>query len=101
MNSGDIVVLGIGAADAVPVGPYCGTGMHGGEMFIRCAAAPENLPAQVDVKRCGEKEVARLAPFIGRYCDTFEVDSDTFAGEPFYQLTPSAGNPYNNLYATY
>lgn len=101
MDSGDIVVLGIGCGGAVPMGPYCGTGMHGGEMFIRCDAAPESLPAQVEAERCGEKDLARLAPLIKRYCDTFEADPGRFAGKPFYKLTPSAGNPYNNLYATY
>lgn len=98
---GTIVVLGIGCGGAVPMGPYCGTGMHGGEMFIRCDAAPQSLPAQVEAERCGEEDLARLAPLIKRYCDTFEADPGRFAGKPFYKLTPSAGNPYNNLYTTY
>lgn len=101
MRGGTIVVLGIGCGGAVPMGPYCGTGMHGGEMFIRCDAAPQSLPAQVEAERCGEEDLARLAPLIKRYCDTFEADPGRFAGKPFYKLTPSAGNPYNNLYTTY
>ena len=57
---GTIVVLGIGCGGAVPMGPYCGTGMHGGEMFIRCDAAPQSLPAQVEAERCGEEDLCLL-----------------------------------------
>ena len=43
---GIIIVLGIGV-EGCPVGHFCGTGMHGGEMFIRSDVMPKGLPVQV------------------------------------------------------
>ena len=34
---GIIVVLGIGSEDRQPVGNFCGTGMHGGRIYLRTA----------------------------------------------------------------
>jgi len=48
---GTIIVLGLGSTKKVPVGNLCGTGMHGGRMFLRCEELPADLPAQVE-NRC-------------------------------------------------
>jgi len=48
---GTIIVLGLGCEKGkAPVGSFCGTGMHGGKMFIRSAAAPTGLPEQVSCR---------------------------------------------------
>ena len=43
---GTIVVLGIGWEDRCPVGNFCGTGMHGGRIYLRTTHLPPDLPAQ-------------------------------------------------------
>ena len=57
---GIIIVLGIGV-EGCPVGHFCGTGMHGGEMFIRSDVMPKGLPVQVccTVATAEEKESIR------------------------------------------
>ena len=51
---GVIVVLGIGSEDRQPVGNFCGTGMHGGRIFLRTEHLPKDLPQQVIAEK-GER----------------------------------------------
>ena len=47
---GLIIVLGLDQPDGrPPMGNFCGTGMHGGKIFLRCDVRPTGLPAQVSV----------------------------------------------------
>ena len=47
---GVILVLGIGQDESCPVvGNFCGTGMHGGKIFLRTNDIPKRLPKQVAV----------------------------------------------------
>ena len=58
---GIIVVLGIGV-EGCPVGSFCGTGMHGGEMFIRSEQAPTGLPKQVCCSEATAEEKEQIRP---------------------------------------
>lgn len=98
---GTIVILGIGADGEFPAGNYCGTGMHGGRMFIRCDKKPENLPSQVCARKCTKEDIKVLSNYVERYCQYFDMDQESVLNGTFYKLTPSANNPYNNLYTTY
>lgn len=93
---GVIVVLGIGKEHEMPVGNFCGTGMHGGRIILQCEHT-ENLPAQVNVRRAASEEVA---PFIDVYCAAYPwVDAAELKGLPYVVLTPNTSNPYTQLYA--
>ena len=48
---GVIVVLDLNRDPLGIVGNFCGTGMHGGEMYLRCSEIPAALPAQVRAPR--------------------------------------------------
>ena len=52
---GLIVVLGLDRGDKPIVGNFCGTGMHGGKMFLRTDALPPDLPKQVKGGKAGGK----------------------------------------------
>ena len=47
LAGGLILVLGIGQNGAYPVNNFCGTGMHGGKIVLRCDKAPTDLPRQL------------------------------------------------------
>ncbi|MDD2414829.1 MAG: glutamate synthase [Eubacteriaceae bacterium] len=98
---GTIVVLGKGANGEFPAGNYCGTGMHGGAMYVRCDKKPLNLPVQVSVKKCTEKDRRTFEKYVERYCQYFDMDYDEMISGTFYKLTPNANNPYNSLYTPY
>lgn len=68
---GIIIVLGLDCGGRVPVGSFCGTGMHGGAIYLRADKAPGDLPAQVNVTpvTAGDAEVVR--EYVGEYCLLF------------------------------
>ena len=39
---GIIIVLGLGCESEIPVGYFCGTGMHGGKIYLRCDKLPHD-----------------------------------------------------------
>ena len=94
---GIIIVLGIGA-EGCPVGSFCGTGMHGGEMFIRSDEAPAGLPAQVCCTEATPEEKEQIRRYIDRFVKHFGNNTDELLNSKFYKLIPNSANPYKQLY---
>ncbi|MCH5207133.1 MAG: glutamate synthase [Oscillospiraceae bacterium] len=94
---GIIIVLGIGI-EGCPVGSFCGTGMHGGEMFIRSETAPEGLPIQVCCTEATDEEKQSIRHYIERFVKHFGNDADELLSGKFYKLTPNSASPYKQLY---
>ena len=96
---GVIVVLGINnATGKAPVGRFCGTGMHGGKIYIRSENEPENLPAQVAVRKAESEDMNEIEDLLKEYCDNFNYDPAKIINKTFYVLTPNTKNPYKRLY---
>lgn len=94
---GILIVLGIGA-EGVPVGGYCGTGMHGGAIYIRSEEPPRRLPAQVTVNKCTPEDMKEILPYLTEYCHQFGADEKDLVSSTFYKLSPNSKNPYRQLY---
>jgi len=94
---GIIIVLGLGNAQ-IPVGNFCGTGMHGGKIYIRSNQELRGLPQQVTVSVADEAEMAGISGLLKEYCDTFSLDYDELVKAKFQILRPNAKNPYKQLY---
>lgn len=94
---GIIIVLGIGV-EGCPVGHFCGTGMHGGEMFIRSETAPRGLPVQVCCAEATAEEKESIRHYIDRFVKHFGGNTDELLGSKFYKLTPNSASPYKQLY---
>lgn len=97
LAGGMILVLGIGAEGA-PVGSFCGTGMHGGVIYIRSKEAPKGLPKQVKVESVNEADLARIKKYVVDYCSFFGGDVDKLMKSDFIKLLPNSKNPYKQLY---
>jgi glutamate synthase domain-containing protein 3 len=95
---GLIIVLGIGALGAAPVGRFTGTGMHGGEIFLRCDTAPDDLPEQVACDPATPEDMARIESYIREFAAIFAFGPDDLLNTRYYRLTPNASNPYKQLY---
>lgn len=95
---GLIMVLGLGFEGESIVGYYCGTGMHGGKIFLRTNKEPQDLPEQVMVNPATEKDMKEVEKYINAYCEKFGVDKAVVLDYPFYVLTPNTKNPYKKLY---
>lgn len=98
---GTLIVLGLDSENSFPAGNYCGTGMHGGVMYIRSDTAPKRLPEQVNSKRCTDAMLQKIMPLLEQYSHYFDTPVSEILKKPFYELTPSANNPYNKLYTEY
>ena len=95
---GVIVVLGLDRTDGQPpIGNFCGTGMHGGRIYLRCSVAPELSP-QVDVRAAEEADLAAIANYVRTYAAAFGRDADEILSAQFFVLSPNSKNPYKQMY---
>lgn len=95
---GLILVLGIGADDKYPASFFCGTGMHGGKIVMRCDEAPAGLPRQVLVHEATDTERAEVKPYIEDYCRYFGGDAQSLVGGKYFVLSPNPDAGYKQLY---
>ncbi|MEG6571043.1 glutamate synthase [[Clostridium] cellulosi] len=98
---GTIIVLGLNSNKKVPVGSMCGTGMHGGRMYLRTETLPEDLPKQVEAKPATEEDMAAIDGYLDEFCGHFSVSKEEVLSKPFFVLTPNSKNPYKSLYTFY
>ena len=95
---GTLIVLG-GHTDGKPiVGNFCGTGMHGGEILLRCDALDAALPAQVRAERMEGPGSEEAVSLVKEWCARFEKDAAPYLTAAYYRLTPNAENPYRQMY---
>lgn len=95
---GRIIVPGLGDHQPCPVGYFCGTGMHGGKIFLRCRQLPTSLPDQVNAKLADDIDLQEIEEDIRQFCAEFDLDRETILNHPFHVLTPNTKNPYRQLY---
>lgn len=95
---GVIIILGLGYDGKAPVGDFCGTGMHGGAIYIRSNFLPNDLPTQVSVTVATEDDLVDIMPHIESFCNQFAESKDEILHGTFYKLTANSKNPYNQLY---
>ena len=94
---GLIVVMGL-ATTEMPVGNFTGTGIHGGSIFIRTKKEPTNLPSQVQLSVAKAGDLTEIEPYVSEFAELFGFDAKALLTDNFYVLTPSARNPYKQLY---
>ncbi len=95
---GIIVVLGIGCEASVPVGSFCGTGMHGGYIFIRGDEPPRGLPVQVCCETATDEDKKIIKEYVEEFCTHFGYDAKELLASRFFKLTPNTASPYKQLY---
>ena len=99
MAGGTLVVLGLNGGGP-PVGEWCGTGMHGGEILVR-GALDGHLVAHrhVSVEPAQDADLARIKPLVAEFCDQFGLDAEAVMQEKFWRLTPRSSRPFGSKYA--
>ena len=96
---GIIVVLGQNNDGQPIINNFCGTGMHGGKMYIRCDNLPKSLPAQVSAQRVWGADIPELCEIVRDYCNYFkDFNADEMLNASFYMLEPNSANPYKQMY---
>ncbi len=100
MAGGILIVLGLDAEKGEPVvGNYCGTGMHGGVIYIRGEAEDHRLGREVRCIDMEDKDYKKIEGYIKSFCKYFQKDYSEVLARPFKKLVPSSNRPYGNLYA--
>lgn len=95
---GRIIVLGLGCEGRSVVGNFCGTGMHGGTMFLRTKTLPPQLPPQVVARPATEVEKETVRMDVEAYCRRFGGDAALILRDDFLMLSPNTNSPYKKHY---
>jgi glutamate synthase domain-containing protein 3 len=100
MAGGILVLLGRNTqfADQPLVGPFCGSGMHGGTMFLRGEVAPTEIGKECGVFTADEDDMKVLRPIVEEWCAAFGDDVEDVLSRPFTKLVPISHRPYGKLY---
>ena len=99
MAGGLIVVLGLGRKNDAIAGDYCGTGMHGGTMYIRGDIEDYKLGKEVKKSILSNDDNRILKRYVREYCICFSLNLREIMGGEFTKLSPSTHRPYGKLYA--
>lgn len=100
MAGGTIILLGLNLQDGEEaVGSYCGTGMHGGLIYIRGGIEAYKLGKEVIQEEAGSNDLEFIRGYVERYTKYFGVDSNYIMGKKFTKLYAFNKRPYGNLYA--
>lgn len=100
MAGGLIVVLGLDKkTNEAIVGNYCGTGMHGGIMYIRGNIEDYQLGKEVRKISLNKEDNKILRIYLKEYCSCFSLNLEEVIGGNFVKLIPSSHRPYGKLYA--
>lgn len=96
-QAGGIIIV-LNTDNSRPVGFFCGTGMHGGKIYIRTEKKPENVSDKIKVGKAGEKDLLEIKKYVDEFCRLFSKNADEIFSSDFYVLTPDSQNPYKELY---
>lgn len=105
MAGGLLVVLGMNHPsrsdwDKLPiVGDFVGTGMHGGNIFIRGEVDVRCLGKEVKITKPTDDDIILLKKHLKDYCKYFAMNLNEVFNKPFIKLYPYSHRPYGTLYA--
>ena len=94
---GYIIVLGLYGEEKI-TGYFCGTGMHGGKIYLRTKNLPKDLPPQVNAAKATEADKKEIEKYVAEFCVYFGKNEEEILSSDFYVLTPNSANPYKTLY---
>lgn len=101
MAGGLLVVLGLDRRQGEPlVGDWCGTGMHGGTLYLRGEVEPWRVASQFAGARIAEQaEKDDIRPHIEAFCEAFALDAEQLMNDEYHRIAPVSHRPYGAKYA--
>jgi len=101
MAGGILIVLGLDRRQNEDiVGYWCGTGMHGGAIYVRGEIDPSHVASQsAGVREAGEEDLREIQPYVDEFCHTFSFEIEELMSEPFLRIAPISHRPYGAKYA--
>ena len=101
MAGGIIIVLGLGLNSNEEItGKFCGTGMHGGAIYINGTVEKYKLGKEVKKVEMEKNDTEILLNYIKKYRQYFKYTKDIHISK-FSKYMAVNKNPYNNMYTKY
>ena len=94
---GRIIVMNL-REEKYSTGNFCGTGMHGGKIYIRGQSLPEVLPVQVTVSAATAEEIEEIQRYVEGYCSFFGGDPNMLMQAGFHTLKSDEKQKYTQIY---
>lgn len=95
---GVIIVLGLGREGKTIVGNFCGTGMHGGGIYLRTDVLPSDLSPKIIVRKADKEDMDKITGILSDFCRVFGIGESGITDASYYFLSPDTKNPYKQLY---
>jgi len=100
MAGGIIILLGLGLKDGEELtGKFCGTGMHGGAIYLRGNISPEKLGRSVEIVSPDDADMVLIRTYVKRYAKYFGLDYNEIMKGQFVKLRAYSSRPFKSLYA--
>jgi len=99
MAGGRIIVLGLNEQNDEIIRYFCGTGMHGGIIYVRGMVPDYKLGREVKVLETDENDMNFLYEQLLDFSYYFNIEIDELMKQVFYKLIPYDKRPYGRLYA--
>jgi glutamate synthase domain-containing protein 3 len=97
MAGGLIVVLGLDGENPIEERGI-GSGIHGGEIYIRGPVDERYVGLGATVKPYGEEQKEKILPCIREYARRFNVDCTDIVEDDFTRIGPSSSRPFAHKY---
>ena len=99
MAGGTLAALGIDGGEGEPLaGDFVGTGMHGGEIYLRGTVEPRQLGREVGIVEIDDAGWQLFQPHLEAFAQAFGLDAARFPRESFTRLKPVSHRPYGKIY---
>jgi len=98
MAGGLLIVLGRGHEKSIDERGL-GTGIHGGQIFVRGEVADHHLGIGTTRKPFGEEERALIRPYIEEYCRAFGIDEPELFTDTYTRIGPASARPFAGKYS--
>ena len=98
MAGGRMILLGMTRDDLPITGDYVGTGMHGGEIYIRGEVPKHKLGREVGVREPTDEDMKMLSEILQDFASELGFDYEEIMSKPFIKLLPVSKRPYGRHY---
>jgi len=99
MAGGVIILLGLESKDNEDLAEeFCGTGIHGGVMYVRGNISREKIAREVVVSEIDENDMAIIQKYVQNFCGFFGKDYDKIMSKEFKKLKAISSRPYGSIY---
>lgn len=97
MAGGLLIVLGLTGIPPLEERGV-GSGIHGGEIFIRGPVDSHNLGVGAKQTPATDEEKAKITPYLEDFAQVFGFDAKTLINSGYTRISPASARPFANKY---